>query len=449
MIHMEVQPCSGASSFYCSFVYAHNTANERKGLWDDLRRYKRNYEGPWLLMGDINCVLDYGERLGSMVRQHEIDPGKTYFEECGLSDIAYTGAYYTWSNKQEAEGRVYSKLDRIMANDQWVNLFSTEQAVFLPAGISDHSPGVLMGNNTVGKGIKPFKYFNMWSTALDYKERIKRGWNQEYQGCLMFQLRQKLKAIKQELKELNRLQFSNIHLETEDAHNSLLQIQKELQDNPSNSELCTKERKVTELYKKKLHYYVQFLQQKARIKWWQEGDDNTALFHRSLRAQRLRSNLYSIYNMQGQLQHDPNSVSKAFLDYYEHLIGTTDEGGREQVLQEVVEVGPRLSATQQERLIAPFTSAEVKDAIFSMDGSKAPGPDGFNAQFYKENWDIIGEMVIKSVMEFFQKGKLLKEINSTFISLIPKIDRPQNVSEFRPIACCNVIYKCITKMICA
>ncbi|KAL2941748.1 Lon protease [Bienertia sinuspersici] len=142
----------------------------------------------------------------------------------------------------------------------------------------------------------------------------------------MFQLRQKLKAVKQELKELNKLQFSNIHLETEDAHKSLLQIQKELQDNPTNSELCTKERRVTELYKKKLRCYVQFLQQKARIKWLQEGDDNTALFHRSLRAKRLRSNLYTIFDMQGQLQKDPDSVSKAFLEYYEQLIGTTDEG---------------------------------------------------------------------------------------------------------------------------
>ncbi|KAL2933614.1 LINE-1 retrotransposable element ORF2 protein [Bienertia sinuspersici] len=265
----------------------------------------------------------------------------------------------------------------------------------------------------------------------------------------MFQLRQKLKAIKQELKELNKMHFYNIHLETEDAHKSLLQIQKQLQGNPTNRELCYMERRVTDQYKKKHHCYVQFLQQKARIKWLQEGDDNTSLFHSSLRAQRLRSNLYSIYNMQGQLQSDPDSVSKAFLDYYEQLIGTTDEGGRQQVEMEVVEVGPRLSNTQHDRLIAPFTSADVKDAIFSMDGSKAPGPDGFNAQFYKENWDIVGELVTKAVLEFFQKGKLLKEINATFISLIPKIDRPQNVSEFRPIACCNVIYKCITKMICA
>ncbi|KAL2904980.1 DNA-directed RNA polymerase subunit beta [Bienertia sinuspersici] len=113
----------------------------------------------------------------------------------------------------------------------------------------------------------------------------------------MFQFRQKLKVVKKELKELNKLQFSNIHIETEDAYSTLIQIQKELQGDPTNRDLCYKEKKETDQYKKKLHFYVQFLQQKARIKWLKDGDDNTTLFHRSLKAQRLRSNLYTIHNM--------------------------------------------------------------------------------------------------------------------------------------------------------
>ncbi|KAL2925649.1 DNA-directed RNA polymerase subunit beta [Bienertia sinuspersici] len=116
---------------------------------------------------------------------------------------------------------------------------------------------------------------------------IKRVWG-KYD---VDKFRQKLKAVKQELKELNTLHFSNIHIETEDAHSSLLQIQKQLEEDPANRELCYKEKRATDQYKKKLHCYVQFLQQKARIKWLQEGDDNTTLFHRILKAQRLRSNL--------------------------------------------------------------------------------------------------------------------------------------------------------------
>nr|GEW40904.1 RNA-directed DNA polymerase, eukaryota, reverse transcriptase zinc-binding domain protein [Tanacetum cinerariifolium] len=44
-------------------------------------------------------------------------------------------------------------------------------------------------------------------------------------------------------------------------------------------------------------------------------------------------------------------------------------------------------------------------------------------------------------------GLLLGEVNATLISLVPKIQNPDKVSDFRPIACCNVIYKCISKII--
>ncbi|KAL0455541.1 UNVERIFIED_CONTAM: hypothetical protein Slati_0893300 [Sesamum latifolium] len=50
-------------------------------------------------------------------------------------------------------------------------------------------------------------------------------------------------------------------------------------------------------------------------------------------------------------------------------------------------------------------------------------------------------------MEFFRTGRLLKQVNSTLISLIPKVANPTSVTEFRPISCCNVLYKIITKVI--
>ncbi|XP_048491592.1 uncharacterized protein LOC125492895 [Beta vulgaris subsp. vulgaris] len=86
--------------------------------------------------------------------------------------------------------------------------------------------------------------------------------------------------------------------------------------------------------------------------------------------------------------------------------------------------------------------------MFSISNDKAPGLDGYNSYFFKHSWEIVGSEVIEAVKDFFHSCKLLKAINVTSITLIPKVKSPSHVSEFRPISCCSVLYKCITKLVC-
>lgn len=79
--------------------------------------------------------------------------------------------------------------------------------------------------------------------------------------------------------------------------------------------------------------------------------------------------------------------------------------------------------------------------------NKATGLDGFTTEFFLAAWEIVGPSVTSDVKEFFSSGKLLKQLNSTIIALIPKIPRPTMVSEFRPISCYNIVYKCISKIL--
>uniref|UniRef100_A0A2N9HE77 Reverse transcriptase domain-containing protein n=1 Tax=Fagus sylvatica TaxID=28930 RepID=A0A2N9HE77_FAGSY len=79
------------------------------------------------------------------------------------------------------------------------------------------------------------------------------------------------------------------------------------------------------------------------------------------------------------------------------------------------------------------TEAEIKATMFSLGNEKAPGPDGFTAYFFKKSWSIIGRDVCHAVKSFFQSGSLLKEVNSTIITLVPKVQNPSKVAEFRPI----------------
>ncbi|GJU29675.1 putative reverse transcriptase domain, reverse transcriptase zinc-binding domain protein [Tanacetum coccineum] len=68
-------------------------------------------------------------------------------------------------------------------------------------------------------------------------------------------------------------------------------------------------------------------------------------------------------------------------------------------------------------------------------------------RFFKEAWDIMSSDVTKAVQEFFINGKLLKELNHTIIALIPKVSSPSRINDYRPISCCNVLFKCISKII--
>jgi hypothetical protein len=82
-----------------------------------------------------------------------------------------------------------------------------------------------------------------------------------------------------------------------------------------------------------------------------------------------------------------------------------------------------------------------------MKSNKAPGPDGMSPIFYKHYWHIIGGDVIEAVRSFFIRGYMLREVNHTFIALIPKTEKAASVNQFRPISLCNVIYKTISKIL--
>ncbi|WOH08816.1 hypothetical protein DCAR_0728264 [Daucus carota subsp. sativus] len=94
-----------------------------------------------------------------------------------------------------------------------------------------------------------------------------------------------------------------------------------------------------------------------------------------------------------------------------------------------------------------FTIEEIKKAVFSMSPDKSPGPDGMNAMFYQQHWDIVGPLVSKAVMDCLNEQAEIGAINSTLVTLIPKVKAPKTVGDFHPISLCNVLYKVISKVL--
>jgi hypothetical protein len=93
-----------------------------------------------------------------------------------------------------------------------------------------------------------------------------------------------------------------------------------------------------------------------------------------------------------------------------------------------------------------ISNLEVKDALFAMAPWKAPGPDGLPTGFYQNGWCEMGSSIGEFVKSIWRNPVEVATGNFTDIFLIPRIDKPEFVNQFRPISLCNVSYKIITKI---
>lgn len=98
-------------------------------------------------------------------------------------------------------------------------------------------------------------------------------------------------------------------------------------------------------------------------------------------------------------------------------------------------------------LVAAPTDCEITTALFSMHSLKSLEPDCMSPLLFKHCWNIVNINLFLAVRDFFQRAKLLKALNHTFVALIPKNDHGHKVDHYRPIVLCNIVYKVITKIL--
>ena len=108
---------------------------------------------------------------------------------------------------------------------------------------------------------------------------------------------------------------------------------------------------------------------------------------------------------------------------------------------------PCISAQENDMLITVPSIDDIKRVVFEMHPLKASGPDRMPGLFYRHYWSIVGDQLVATVQSFFRKGWLLRELNHTYITLIPKVQGAHNFNKFRPISLCNVCYKVISKIL--
>ncbi|GJS48187.1 RNA-directed DNA polymerase, eukaryota, reverse transcriptase zinc-binding domain protein [Tanacetum coccineum] len=373
--------------FFCSFIYA---------------------------MGDFNVTLKTSEHSasGSFMSNDMLD-----FNECAnnieVEDICSSGFYFTWTKSlKNPNSSIMKKLDRIMINEEFIQQFQSAYGIFLPYVISNHSPAVITILEGLQKKRRSFKFINYIADKDDFADCVRKEWDTEIHGCHMYRV--------------------------------LSEAQAKVEKNPFDKDLKINAVSLLNDYMEATNDELKLLHQKAKVKWLSEGDQNTTYFHGILKFRKHKGRIESICDEIG-MRFEGDNVVNVFVEHFKKFIGSKHEV---QPLESTeVDFDIVLNKEEANAMIGQVTDEEIKEAIFDIDCNKASGPNGYTSGFFKKAWNIVRKEVCLAIKDFFLNGKLLGEINATIIALVPKVEVPNKVSEFRPIACCNVIYKSISKIL--
>ncbi|GJS03919.1 hypothetical protein Tco_0320427 [Tanacetum coccineum] len=417
VMHVKIVHKASGKQLFCSFVYASNSPSTRRILWAELGMHKLVTRGvPWTLMGDFNVALNLEDYSSSSSKlSSTISEFKDYVYNIEVLDITSSGLHFTWNQKPKGEGGLLKKLDRVLGNTDFIDAFLGSYALFQPYRISDHSPAVLHIPNLPFSKPKPFKIFNFLTHKSQFKEVVSNTWNKDVEGHKMFQVVSKLRSLKKPFLKLLQ-DHGNLHDRVNKLRVELDTVQKALDLNPNDVNLRDEEAVYVQAFTEAKIDEERFLKQKAKIEWLDVGDSNSAYFHKSVKCLNQRSRVDIILNL-ANVEVTRTDVANAFVSHYENFLGSDmvcDMVNSDRLFVKQV------SENSYSNMVSPITYEEIKSSMFSIGDDRAPGPDDFS---------------------------LLKEINHTFLALIPKVPTPLKVTDFQPISCCNVIYKCISKIL--
>lgn len=137
-------------------------------------------------------------------------------------------------------------------------------------------------------------------------------------------------------------------------------------------------------------------------------------------------------------------ISYVVTSYFNELFTSSNPSIQDDISELVI---PKITAATFKWLSAPYMEEELYHALTKMGPHKASGPDGLTAHFYQKFWNEVKQDIVLYSMNILNCHGSVQEINRTFISLIPKVTKAENMQKFRPINLCNGLYKMVAKIV--
>lgn len=195
-----------------------------------------------------------------------------------------------------------------------------------------------------------------------------------------------------------------------------------------------------------------FFRKKSRINWLKKGDLNTTYFYRICQVRASYNAIRSFLLSSSALVTDPMEMSLLAAEHFKSILRPKTYHPPSIVSSAswfVQLLNFSCTSLQAQAMITTPTSEEIRKLFFKLNPNKAPGPDGLTSGFFKGAWATLGEEAVLSVQQFFSSSFLPAATNSTILTLVPKFHGASKISEYRPIAFLNTVYKVISRLLVA
>jgi hypothetical protein len=156
-----------------------------------------------------------------------------------------------------------------------------------------------------------------------------------------------------------------------------------------------------------------------------------------------RNNCVETLCIEGVMSHDPNKVKEHIVQFYRKLY-TEQSNWRPKMENQAFSSIDEEDKMWMER---DFEEVEVWEVVKGMDGDKALGPDGFTMAFFQSCWAVVKQDVMAVFSEFYRRQQLVKSLNVTFVSLVPKKADAVEMKDFQPISLVGGMYKIVSKVL--
>jgi hypothetical protein len=259
---------------------------------------------------------------------------------------------------------------------------------------------------------------------------------------MAFMLTQKLKTLKGDLKRWNKEVFGDIELKIELEIESIKNFDLKAEAGQLSLEDDRARKLCQESMWKLLRFKETQIFQRSRSRWLQEDDANTNFFHNSVRQRRRRNSILAL-RVENRWVESVPEVRTEIVEYFKRHFS-------ESVFNRPTLDGMDFNSLADDdvaMLSAPFSALEIDDAVATSKGNKSPGPGGFNFSFSKRFWNLIKGEVGVMFNQFFTSANLPRNFSSYFITLIPKVDSPFRIGDFRPISLVGSLYKLLAKVL--